>query len=65
MSSFARNQLPLKIGPHFSDLFQRTTVVILCIDSYTLLMLLDIDECSNGSHDCDVNASCRIAVHDK
>ena len=23
-----------------------------------LLMLLDIDECSNGSHDCDVNANC-------
>ena len=22
------------------------------------LMLLDIDECSNGSHDCDVNANC-------
>ena len=21
-------------------------------------MLLDIDECSNGSHDCDVNANC-------
>ena len=25
-------------------------------------MLLDIDECSNGSHDCDVNANFRIAV---
>ena len=22
------------------------------------LMLLDIDECNNGSHDCDVNANC-------
>ena len=22
------------------------------------IMLLDIDECSNGSHDCDVNANC-------
>ena len=22
------------------------------------LMLLDINECSNGSHDCDVNANC-------
>ena len=21
-------------------------------------MLLEIDECSNGSHDCDVNANC-------
>ena len=21
-------------------------------------MFLDIDECSNGSHDCDVNANC-------
>ena len=26
--------------------------------SFTSLMLLDIDECSNGSHDCDVNANC-------
>ena len=24
----------------------------------TSLMLLDIDECSHGSHDCDVNANC-------
>ena len=29
-----------------------------CVTSYTSLMLLDIDECSNGSHDCDVNANC-------
>ena len=28
------------------------------ITFYTLLMFLDIDECSNGSHDCDVNANC-------
>ena len=28
------------------------------VTSYTSLMLLDIDECSNGSHDCDVNANC-------
>ena len=27
------------------------------VTSYTSLMLLDIDECSNGSHDCDVNAN--------
>ena len=25
-------------------------------------MLLDIDECSNGSHDCDVNANCTLMV---
>ena len=28
------------------------------ITFYTSLMLLDIDECSNGSHDCDLNANC-------
>ena len=26
------------------------------------LMLLDIDECNNGSHDCDVNANCTNTV---
>ena len=29
-----------------------------CVTSYTSLILLDIDECSNGSHDCDINANC-------
>ena len=28
------------------------------ITFYISLMLLDIDECSNGSHDCDLNANC-------
>ena len=28
------------------------------VTALTSLMLLDIDECSNGSHDCDLNANC-------
>ena len=31
------------------------------VTSFTSLMLLDIDECSNGSHDCDVNSICTNA----
>ena len=31
--------------------------IIYCVTFCTSLTLLDIDECSNGSHDCDVNAN--------
>ena len=31
------------------------------VTSFASLMLLDIDECSNGSHDCDVNSICTNA----
>ena len=42
----------------FLCVFSRTTIVFFLITFYTTLTLLDIDECSNGSHDCDVNANC-------
>ena len=45
----------MEIGPHFRGLFSRTT--FYCVTFCTSLTLLDIDECSNGSHDCDVNAN--------
>ena len=48
----------MKISPHFRGLFLRTTIVFLLNYLYTSLTLLDIDECSKGSHDCDINANC-------
>ena len=48
----------MKISPHFRDLFWSTTIVFLLNYLYTSLTLLDIDECSKGSHDCDINAHC-------
>ena len=57
-SSFAHKQSLREISSHFRGLFLRTTPVFLLDYFLYANYALDIDECSNGSHDCDVNANC-------
>ena len=54
-SSFAHKLSPTEISPHFKGLFSHTTLVHSITSPF---MLLDIDECRNESHDCDINANC-------
>ena len=54
-SSFAHKLSPTEISPHFKGLFSHTTLVHSITSPF---MLLDIDECSDESHDCDINANC-------
>ena len=54
-SSFAHKLSPTEISPHFKGLFSHTTLVLSITSPF---MLLDIDECSDESHDCDINANC-------
>ena len=42
----------------FCVCFHAPLLYFFKITFYTTLTLLDIDECSKGSHDCDVNANC-------
>ena len=52
------NYRPWKLTHILETCFYAPLSYFYCVPSYTSLMLLDIDECSNGSHDCDVNANC-------
>ena len=52
------NNCPSKLTHILDTCFHPPLSYFYYITSYTSLMLLDIDECSNGSHDCDVNANC-------
>ena len=52
------NYRPWKLALILEACFHAPLSYCYCVTSYTSLMLLDIDECSNGSHDCDVNANC-------
>ena len=54
-SSFAHKLSPTEISPHFKGLFSHTTLVHSITSPF---MLLDIDECRDESHDCDINANC-------
>ena len=51
------NYRPWKLTHILETCFYAPLSYFYCVPSYTSLMLLDIDECSNGSHDCDVNAN--------
>ena len=53
-----RNNYPWKLALILEACFHAPLSYCYCVTFYTSLMLLDIDECSNGSHDCDVNANC-------
>ena len=33
-------------------------VLIICEMKYNFFLALDVDECSDGSHNCDTNAQC-------
>ena len=52
------NYCPQKLAHISETCFHATMLYFYNITFYTSLLLLDIDECSNGSHDCDVNANC-------
>ena len=52
------NYRPWKLALILEACFHAPLSYCYCVTFYTSLMLLDIDECSNGSHDCDVNANC-------
>ena len=52
-SSFAHKLSPTEISPHFKGLFSHTTLVHSITSPF---MLLDIDECSDESH--DINENC-------
>ena len=51
------NYRPWELAHTLEACFHAPLSYCYCVTSYTSLMLLDIDECSNGSHDCDVNAN--------
>ena len=52
------NYCPQKLAHILETCFHTTMLYFYNITFYTSLLLLDVDECSNGSHDCDVNANC-------
>ena len=52
------NYRPWELAHTFQACFHAPLSYFYCVTSFTSLMLLAIDECSNGSHDCDVNANC-------
>ena len=52
------NYRPWKLARILEVCFHAPLSYFHWVTSFTSLMLLDIDECSNGSHDCDVNANC-------
>ena len=57
-SSFARKLSPMEISRILEACFHAPLSYCYGVTSYTSLMLPDIDECSNGSHNCDVNVNC-------
>ena len=52
------NYRPWELAHTLEGYFHAPLSYFYCVTSFTSLMLLDIDECSNGGHDCDVNANC-------
>ena len=43
-------------------LFQIVCQIVLFFLFFNFIVLSDVDECSKGSHDCDVNASCNNTI---